>query len=129
MTAKPVIPRERAVRDVEEILDYYLAEGSELAATGFIDALERAYAHIGEHPATGARATPPSWTFRICAPGRWRGIRTWSSAWSVRNISTSGACSTANAMFRGGCASRRSPEGEARRRRKHRWERREKGIL
>ena len=54
MTAKPVIPRERAVRDVEEILDYYLAEGSELAATGFIDALERAYAHIGEHPATGA---------------------------------------------------------------------------
>ena len=40
MTAKPVIPRERAVRDVEEILDYYLAEGSEQAATGFIDALE-----------------------------------------------------------------------------------------
>lgn len=52
MTAKPVIPRERAVRDVEEIIDYYLAKGSEQAEMGFIAALEWAYAHIGEHPAT-----------------------------------------------------------------------------
>jgi len=56
---KHVIPRDRAVRDVEEIVDYYLREGSEQAAMRFIDALERAYAHIGESPATGGgrRAT------------------------------------------------------------------------
>jgi toxin ParE1/3/4 len=54
VTANPVIPRERAERDVEEILDHYLAEGAEQAAMGFIDALEQAYAHIGEHPATGS---------------------------------------------------------------------------
>jgi toxin ParE1/3/4 len=54
VTAKPVIPRERAAQDVDEILEYYLAEGSEHAATGFIDALEQAYAHIGENPATGS---------------------------------------------------------------------------
>jgi len=54
VTAKPVIPRDRAIRDVEEIVDYYLTEGSEQAAIGFIDALERAYAHIGESPATGS---------------------------------------------------------------------------
>jgi toxin ParE1/3/4 len=30
-----------------------LAEGSEPAALGFIDALEQAYGHIGRHPLTG----------------------------------------------------------------------------
>lgn len=72
MTAKPVIARERAVHDVEEILDYYLAEGSEQAATGFIDALERAYAHIGEHPATGSSR----YAFELDLPG----LRSWALA-------------------------------------------------
>lgn len=54
MKAKPVIPRERASRDVDEALAWYLAEGSEQAALGFIDALADAYAHIGRHPATGS---------------------------------------------------------------------------
>ena len=54
MTPKPVIPRARAVHDVEAIMDYYLAEGSERAALGFIDTLERAYGHIGENPSTGS---------------------------------------------------------------------------
>ena len=65
MKTKPVIPRERAVRDVEEILDYYLAEGAEQAAMGFIDALERAYAHIGEHPSTGSLR----YAFELDLPG------------------------------------------------------------
>lgn len=54
MKAKPIIPREHANRDVEETLAYYLGEGSESAALGFIDTLEQAYAHITRHPATGA---------------------------------------------------------------------------
>jgi toxin ParE1/3/4 len=72
VTAKPVIPRERAVRDVDEILEYYLAEGSEQAATGFIDALEQAYAHIGENPATGASR----YAFELDLPG----LRSWRLA-------------------------------------------------
>lgn len=53
MTSKPVIPRERAVQDVEAIIDDYLEKHAPQAALGFIDALERAYAHIGAHPTTG----------------------------------------------------------------------------
>ncbi len=69
MTAKPVIPRDQAVRDVEQIIYYYLAEGSEQAALGFIDALERAYAHIGENPATGSSR----YAFELDLPG----LRCW----------------------------------------------------
>jgi len=72
VTAKPVIPRARAVRDVEEILDYYLAESSEQAALGFIDALEQAYAHIAEHPATGSSR----YAFELDLPG----LRSWPLA-------------------------------------------------
>jgi len=54
MKAKPVIPREQAHRDVEDAVAYYLNEGAEAIALGFIDALEEAYAHISSHPATGS---------------------------------------------------------------------------
>ncbi|UCV18160.1 type II toxin-antitoxin system RelE/ParE family toxin [Ferribacterium limneticum] len=54
MKTKPVIPREQANRDIDETLAYYLNEGSENAALGFIDTLEQAYAHISRHPATGS---------------------------------------------------------------------------
>jgi toxin ParE1/3/4 len=52
--AKPVVPRELANRDVEEAIAWYLGENAEQAALGFIDALEQAYAHIGQHPGTGS---------------------------------------------------------------------------
>jgi toxin ParE1/3/4 len=51
---KPVIPRERADRDVNEAIDFYLSENALEAALGFIDALEQAYGHIGGHPETGS---------------------------------------------------------------------------
>jgi toxin ParE1/3/4 len=54
MKAKPVVPRELAKQDVDEALDYYLSEGAAQTALGFIDALERAYAHIARYPATGS---------------------------------------------------------------------------
>lgn len=54
MKSKPVIPRELANRDVDEAIAYYLDEGADQAALSFIDALERAYAHIGRHPASGS---------------------------------------------------------------------------
>lgn len=54
MKAKPVIPREQANRDVEEVVTYYLTEANQVVALGFIKALEKAYGHIGRNPATGS---------------------------------------------------------------------------
>lgn len=54
MTARPVVPRELANRDVDEAIGHYLRENAGKAALGFIDALERAYSHIGRHPGAGS---------------------------------------------------------------------------
>lgn len=54
MKRKPVVARQQAVDDVAQALDFYLADGAGTAAAGFVDALERAYAHIGRHPASGS---------------------------------------------------------------------------
>jgi hypothetical protein len=54
MRVRPVVPRAQAQRDIEEAIAHYLAEDSEQAAMGFVDALEQAFAHIGRHPATGS---------------------------------------------------------------------------
>lgn len=48
-----------AAQDVEDAIAFYLGEGSEKAALGFVDALEDAYAHIGRHPATGSPRYAP----------------------------------------------------------------------
>ena len=54
MTAKSIVPRARAVRDIDEALVYYLREGEVQAALGFIDELEKAYGHIAQYPAAGS---------------------------------------------------------------------------
>jgi toxin ParE1/3/4 len=51
---KPVIPRARARRDIDEAVAYYLEHASERIALGFIDALERALAQVARHPASGS---------------------------------------------------------------------------
>lgn len=66
---KPVVPRKQAERDVDEALAYYLSEGAEAAALGFIDALEQAWAHISRHPATGS----PHYAHELNLPG----LRSW----------------------------------------------------
>jgi toxin ParE1/3/4 len=62
---KPVIPRELALRDVEQAVAYYVDEGAPSAALGLIDALEKAYAHIGRNPATGS----PRYAHELNLPG------------------------------------------------------------
>ena len=62
---KPIVPRELANHDINEISGYYLGESAEQAAYGFIDALEEAYAHIGRHPATGS----PRYAHELNLPG------------------------------------------------------------
>jgi toxin ParE1/3/4 len=69
VSVKPVIPRERARCDVDEAIDYYLAEADEKVALGFIDALERAYAHIARQPASGS----PRYAHALDLPG----LRSW----------------------------------------------------
>ena len=55
MKAKPVVPRAIANQDVDRAIEYYLREGSQLAALNFIDALEQALAHLGRYPASGSQ--------------------------------------------------------------------------
>jgi toxin ParE1/3/4 len=54
VTAKPIVPREQANQDIDQAISYYLSEDAAQAALGFIDAVEKAYAHISFHPATGS---------------------------------------------------------------------------
>jgi toxin ParE1/3/4 len=50
---KPAIRSALAEHDIRSALEFYIDE-SVRAATGFIDELERATAHIESHPATGS---------------------------------------------------------------------------
>ena len=69
MKSKPVVPRDRARRDAEEVIAHYLGEGSAQAALGFIAALESAYTHISRHPASGS----PRYAHEL----NLRGLRFW----------------------------------------------------
>jgi toxin ParE1/3/4 len=64
-----VIPRELARKDAEQAVDYYLAQASETAASGFVDALEQAYRHISRQPASGS----PRHAHELDLPG----LRSW----------------------------------------------------
>lgn len=65
MKVKPVVPREQANRDVDEAIAHYLREAGVQVALGFIDALARAYAKIGRHPAAGS----PRYAVELNLPG------------------------------------------------------------
>ena len=54
MSPRPVRPRERAYRDVEDILAYYEQQAGFDVALDFIDALEASYHAIGVHPGIGS---------------------------------------------------------------------------
>jgi len=69
---KPVVPRELANRDVDDALAYHLNEVSAQAALGFIDDLQRAYAHVGRYPASGS----PRHAHELNLPG----LRAWPLA-------------------------------------------------
>lgn len=69
MTAKPVIPREAAQRDIDQAIADYAAEAGEPVALAFIDALERAFRRIAQHPAVGS----PRYAFEL----RLERLRAW----------------------------------------------------
>jgi toxin ParE1/3/4 len=70
--SKPVIPRNRAGRDIDEAIVYYLREAGRDAALGFVAALEKAFLHISEHPAAGSTR----YTIELQLPG----LRSWPVA-------------------------------------------------
>ena len=69
MTKKPVVLRERARRDVDEAVEYYLAESRSAGALAFIDTLEEAFRRLVEFPATGS----PRYARELDIPG----LRSW----------------------------------------------------
>jgi toxin ParE1/3/4 len=69
VTGKQVVPREEAHRDIQAIVDHYLAEGADEAALGFLEALQRAFDRISRHPALGS----PHYALEL----RIAGLRCW----------------------------------------------------
>ena len=69
MRSKALVPRTLALGDVDQAINYYLEQDAPAAAMGFVDALERAYVHIGKHPATGS----PRYAHALDIPG----LRSW----------------------------------------------------
>jgi toxin ParE1/3/4 len=65
VNAKRIIPRVLALRDVDETVAYYLQEGGERVALGFVDALEKTFARISRHPASGS----PRYAVELNLPG------------------------------------------------------------
>lgn len=72
MKAKPVVPRTLASRDVDEAIDYYLEQHAAQAALGFIEALEKAFAHLARFPESGS----PRYAHELNLPG----LRCWPLA-------------------------------------------------
>ena len=54
MKVKALIQRTLALGDIDQAITHYLEQDAAAAALGFVDALERAYAHISKHAATGS---------------------------------------------------------------------------
>jgi toxin ParE1/3/4 len=67
-SALPMVRRAMADHDVSSALEHYLAQ-SKRSATGFVNALERAFQHLQRHPATGS----PRWAQELNIPG----LRSW----------------------------------------------------
>ena len=54
MPARPVRLRERAAVDIDQAVDYYLAEADPDVALRFVDAVERAVGQISRSPQSGS---------------------------------------------------------------------------
>lgn len=66
---KAIVSRSVAQQDVSEAIDHYLGEGAEQAALGFVDELEKAFAHLSRQPASGS----PRYAHQLDLPG----LRSW----------------------------------------------------
>jgi toxin ParE1/3/4 len=67
---KPVIRRHLAAQDIQEALDYYMAQPDPLLVEGFIGEFEKVIRHIQRHPGTGS----PRYAQALGLPG----LQVWS---------------------------------------------------
>jgi len=67
---KPVIPSRQAMRDIEEAIDWYLAEVGVDTASGFANGLAAALQAIGRQPGIGS----PRYAHRLGVPD----LRSWA---------------------------------------------------
>lgn len=65
MSGKPVVPRERALRDLEEAVDFYVREAGPAVALDLIGMVESAYRTIAGRPAIGS----PRYAYELELPG------------------------------------------------------------
>jgi toxin ParE1/3/4 len=65
MTARKIIPRLRAERDIDDAIDYYFGEGGADLALSFVDALESAFRHLEVHAESGS----PRYAIELDLPG------------------------------------------------------------
>ncbi len=65
MSAKPVVLRDQADRDIEAVLDYYIQEAGTDVATKFVEELQDNLRAIAEHPGTGS----PQYAHELDLPG------------------------------------------------------------
>lgn len=69
MTARPVIPRALAARDVDDAIAHYQVEGGQDLALRFIDALQQSFQRIARHPGVGS----PRYAYELGLEG----LRAW----------------------------------------------------
>tara|TARA_R110002096_G_scaffold201341_1_gene385778 strand:+ start:864 stop:1190 length:327 start_codon:yes stop_codon:yes gene_type:complete len=72
VTARPVIRRALADRDIAGAVEFYLAEAGVSAAEGFIDAVELAFRQISDFPESGSAR----YAQELLIPG----LRSWTMA-------------------------------------------------
>jgi toxin ParE1/3/4 len=65
VTAKPVVLRERADRDIDAAVAHYRGEAGARVALAFIDAIEQAFRQIAQHPASRS----PRYAHELDLPG------------------------------------------------------------
>ncbi|MBB3954032.1 type II toxin-antitoxin system RelE/ParE family toxin [Novosphingobium sediminicola] len=78
MPPLPVVPRARALEDIEQAVDHYAQEAGPDTAYAFIDALEQAYGFIAAAPGAGSTR----WAHDLNLPGL-RTVRLKGFPWLV----------------------------------------------
>lgn len=54
MISKPVVPRTRALADIDEAVNHYAQDAGRDVALRFVDALQDAFERTGQNPGTGS---------------------------------------------------------------------------
>jgi toxin ParE1/3/4 len=65
VTARTVVPRQKAEQDIDDAIDYYIGEAGADVALDFIDELEAAFEQLAVHAESGS----PRYAIELDLPG------------------------------------------------------------